>query len=104
MLRIALVAVVAVAIALTQLATTTSTVEATVHPIQSGECSGAGFLDPAGGEPPGISGGSNAENIARPLFATGVLLGFDENDEPIIDPDNPALNGESGVEHCPNAP
>ena len=103
MLRIALVAVVAVAIALTQLATTTSTVEATVHPIQSGECSGAGFLDPAGGEPPGISGGSNAENIARPLFATGVIIGFD-GDDPIIDENNPALNGESGVEHCPNAP
>ncbi len=87
------------------LATGVGTAQATVHPIQSGECSGAGELDPAGGEPPGISGQSNTGNFAAPLFATGVLLGFDpETGEPIIDEDNPALNGESGVEECPNAP
>jgi hypothetical protein len=34
---------------------------------------------PSGGDPPGITGKSNtnANNFARPLFATGVLLGFD---------------------------
>lgn len=76
---------------------------ATVHPIQSGECSGAGELDPAGGEPPGISDPTRG-NIARPLFATGVLVGFDANGDPIIDFTKAALNGGSGTAHCPNAP
>ena len=76
---------------------------ATVHPIQSGDCSGPGAdpFSPAGGDPPGITGQSNenADNFAQPVFATGVLIGFDENG-PIIDEDNPALNGDNG--NCPN--
>lgn len=60
---------------------------ATVHEIVGQWCSGQGSLFP-----PGISGGSNADNLAKPLFAngfatlepgfegpngTGVLIRFD---------------------------
>ncbi|MEK6720933.1 MAG: hypothetical protein AABZ33_09740 [Chloroflexota bacterium] len=75
---------------------------ATVHPIQSGDCNGFDEpFSPSGGDPPGITGQSNANanNFARPLFATGVLLGFGPGG-PIIDFDNPALNGDNG--NCPN--
>lgn len=75
-------------------------VMATVHPIQSGDCNE--FNDPfspSGGDPPGITGGSNADNFAQHLWATGVLLGFDA-DSPIIDFGNSALNGDNG--NCPN--
>ena len=91
--------------------------EATVDPIMSGECSNqeaddqieANRDNPAPfpndiQHPPGISGGSNADNVAKPLFASGVLLGFDGDGNPIIDGANPALRGDSGVENgCPGA-
>ena len=80
------------------------TASATVHPIQSGDCSGPGSdpFSPAGGDPPGITGQSDphAGNFAKPVFATGVLVGFDSEGNPIIDPTNPALNGDNG--NCPN--
>lgn len=41
---------------------------ATVHEIVAQWCAGRGDLFPAG-----LSGGSNADNIAQPLFATGVI-------------------------------
>lgn len=41
---------------------------ATVHEIVAQWCSGQ---DPLG--PPGISGGSNADNFAKPLFASGFI-------------------------------
>ena len=44
---------------------------ATVHEIVGQWCSGQ---DPLG--PPGISGGSNADNFAEPLWASGVIVGF----------------------------
>ena len=43
---------------------------ATVHEIVGQWCSGQGELAPRG-----ISGGSNADNFARPLVATGVVTG-----------------------------
>jgi hypothetical protein len=73
---------------------------ATVHPIQSGDCNGFNDpLSPSGGDPPGITGQSNtnANNFARPLFATGVIISFPP---PVIDFNNPALNGDNG--NCPN--
>lgn len=48
---------------------------ATVHEIVGQWCSGQGDLFP-----PGISGGSNADNFARPLFASGfasIVAPFD---------------------------
>lgn len=48
---------------------------ATVHEIVGQWCAGQGELFP-----PGISGGSNADNFARPLFASGfasVVAPFD---------------------------
>lgn len=41
---------------------------ATVHEIVAQWCAGQGPLDP-----PGISGGSNADNFAKPLFASGFV-------------------------------
>lgn len=41
---------------------------ATVHEIIAQWCAGHGPLDP-----PGISGGSNADNFAKPLFASGFI-------------------------------
>lgn len=43
---------------------------ATVHEIVAQWCSGQDPLDP-----PGISGGSNADNFARPLVASGFVTG-----------------------------
>ena len=74
---------------------------ATVHPIQSGDCNGFNApFSPSGGDPPGITGQSEADNFAKPLFASGVVIGFDSEGEPIIDFTNPALNGDNG--NCPN--
>lgn len=67
---------------------------ATVHPIQSGDCNGFDApSSPSGGDPPGITGGSNADNVARPLVAVfsspgQATSGF------------AALNGDNG--NCPN--
>lgn len=47
---------------------TAPSASATVHEIVGQWCSGQDEL-----APPGISGGSNADNFAKPLFATGVL-------------------------------
>lgn len=88
-----------VALVIAVLAVTAMPVMGTVHPIQSGDCNG--FNDPfgpSGGDPPGITGGSNADNFARPLFATGVLAIVDG--VIVFDPTNPALNGDNG--NCPN--
>ncbi|GAA1477046.1 hypothetical protein GCM10009623_14920 [Nocardioides aestuarii] len=55
--------------------------QATVHEIVGQWCSGH---DPLG--PPGISGGSKADNVAKPLFANGFIgdpVPFDpEGDQP----------------------
>lgn len=48
----------------------TAPASATVHEIVGQWCSGQ---DPL--EPPGISGGSNADNFAKPLNATGFIDG-----------------------------
>ena len=50
---------------------------ATVHEIVGQWCSGQGEL-----LPPGISGGSNADNFARPLFANGFASMVDPFDGP----------------------
>ncbi len=65
---------VTLAVALTAIAPA-STASATVHEIVGQWCAGRGDLFP-----PGISGGSNADNFARPLFANGfatVVAPFD---------------------------
>ena len=61
---------------------------ATVHEIVGQWCSGR---DPLG--PPGISGGSNANNFAKPLDASGFVTG---NLVP-FDPDGPAGPRPAGV-------
>ena len=47
---------------------TAAPASATVHEIVAQWCSGHDELGP-----PGLSGGSNADNVARPLAASGVL-------------------------------
>ena len=96
-LVIVLIAVVAMGLA------SVNTASATVHPISSGDCSGSGPMSPAGGDPPGITGKSNgnAGNFAKPLLATGFVIGFDpDTGMPIVDPTVPAANGDNG--NCPN--
>ncbi len=88
-----------VAIVMAVLAMTATAAMGTVHPIQSGDCNGFNApFSPSGGDPPGITGGSNADNFARPLFATGVVAFV--GGVPVFDPNNPALNGDNG--NCPN--
>jgi len=54
--------------------------DATVHPLQSAECAAPpGTNASTDGDPPGISGGSNADNFAQP---------------------GPASNGDNGDQHC----
>ena len=50
---------------------------ATVHEIVGQWCSGRGEL-----APPGISGGSNADNVAKPLNANGFVTGVIAFDPP----------------------
>jgi hypothetical protein len=57
---------------------------ATVHEIVGQWCSGQGDLFP-----PGISGGSNADNFAKPLFASGFAT--------IVDPFDPPGDQVEGV-------
>ena len=59
---------------------------ATVHEIVGQWCSGQGELFP-----PGISGGSDADNFAQPLFASGFATIVDP-----FDPDGPG-GAEEGV-------
>jgi hypothetical protein len=57
---------------------------ATVHEIVGQWCSGQGEL-----LPPGITGGSNADNFARPLFANGfvsIVAPFDPDGDGGADP------------------
>lgn len=94
--RIALFALVVLALALTA-----GPALATVHPIQSGDCNGFNEpFSPSGGDPPGITGQSNADNFAQPLFATGVVSIDPDTGEFVFDETNPALNGDNG--NCPN--
>lgn len=74
--------------------------EATVHPLQSAECAAPpGTNTSTDGDPPGISGGSNADNFARPAGATidaGALI-------VVVFPTDftgPASNGDNGDQHC----
>jgi hypothetical protein len=59
---------------------------ATVHEIVGQWCSGQGEL-----LPPGITGGSNADNFAKPLFASGFASLVDP-----FDPDGPG-GADEGV-------
>lgn len=74
--------------------------DATVHPLQSAECAAPpGTNASTDGDPPGISGGSNADNFAQPALATidaGALT-------PVVFPTDwtgPASNGDNGDQHC----
>ena len=60
-----------VLIATAALALPAAPANATVHEIVAQWCSGG---DPLG--PPGISGGSNADNFAKPLFASAFIEGI----------------------------
>lgn len=64
---------------------------ATVHEIVGQWCSGHDHL-----EPPGLSGGSNANNFAQPLFANGAIAGV----VPFPDgPESPGFLVEFNFEH-----
>jgi hypothetical protein len=63
---------------------------ATVHEIVAQWCSGH---DPLG--PPGISGGSNADNFAQPLDATGFIQGV----VPFTGPQGPGLLIKFNYDH-----
>jgi hypothetical protein len=57
---------------------------ATVHEIVGQWCAGRGELFP-----PGLSGGSNADNFAQPLFASGfasIVTGFDPDGDGPLEP------------------
>jgi hypothetical protein len=57
---------------------------ATVHEIVGQWCSGRGELFP-----PGLTGGSNADNFAQPLFANGfasIVPGFDPDGDGPLEP------------------
>jgi hypothetical protein len=55
---------------------------ATVHEIVGQWCSGQDHL-----EPPGLSGSSNADNFAQPLFANGAI----GDPVPFVGPEGPGL-------------
>ena len=61
----------AVLFATAALALPATPANATVHEIVAQWCAGG---DPL--EPPGLSGGSHADNFAKPLFASGFIGGF----------------------------
>jgi hypothetical protein len=71
--------IVMAAVAMLSLAVLAAPASATVHEIVGQWCSGRGELFP-----PGISGGSNADNMAQPLFASGFASIVDP-----FDPDGP---------------
>ena len=58
-----------VVIAAATLALPATPANATVHEIVGQWCSGQDHL-----EPPGLSGGSNADNFVQPLLASGAIL------------------------------
>jgi hypothetical protein len=62
---------------------------ATVHPLANSECANAEASDVATGQnPPGLSGGSNADNFAQPVFAASGGDPFTEEGE---EPPSPAF-------------
>lgn len=81
---------------------------ATVHHIMSGECAAPAADGTVADlqDPPGLSGGSSADNFAQPLRATSAagaleFTAFDESGVP-IDAEGPASNGDNGDQHCQN--
>ncbi|MGW1342895.1 hypothetical protein ACWCOV_17730 [Kribbella sp. NPDC002412] len=69
---------------------TSAPASATVHEIVAQWCSGQDEL-----APPGISGGSNAGNFARPLDATGFIEGV----VPFTGPEGPGLLIDFNYDH-----
>ena len=56
---------------------------ATIHPLSNSECSNASSSDVATEQnPPGLSGGSNADNFAQPIFSASGGDPFTEVTEP----------------------
>lgn len=78
--------IVMAAVAMLSLGVLAAPASATVHEIVGQWCSGRGELFP-----PGISGGSNADNMAQPLFASGFASIVDP-----FDPDGPG-GADEGV-------
>ena len=68
MRRFAIHAVTAIALSSLAVLVPAPNASATVHEIVGQWCAGRGELFP-----PGLSGGSSADNFAKPLFATGVI-------------------------------
>jgi hypothetical protein len=71
-----------VVIAAATLALPASPANATVHEIVGQWCSGQDHL-----EPPGLSGGSSADNFVQPLLASGAIL----DPVPFTGPEGPGL-------------
>jgi hypothetical protein len=76
--------IVMAAVAMLSLGVLAAPASATVHEIVGQWCSGRGELFP-----PGLSGGSNADNMAQPLFASGFAS--------IVDPFDPPGEQTEGV-------
>jgi hypothetical protein len=88
-----------------------------IHPIVSAECAAALASAVANGQnPPGQFKGGEAMELAffngqvaatgsflRAVIATGVILVDANGFFAGVDFTSPALNGNSGVAHCPNA-
>jgi hypothetical protein len=78
--------IVMAAVAMLSLGVLAAPASATVHEIVGQWCSGRAELFP-----PGLSGGSNADNMAQPLFASGFASIVDP-----FDPDGPG-GADEGV-------
>jgi hypothetical protein len=62
---------------------------ATIHPLNNSECANAAASDVATGQnPPGLSGQSNTDNFAQPIFAASGGDPFTEEGE---EPPSPAF-------------
>lgn len=78
------------------------TASATVHEIVAQWCAGRAEL-----LPPGITGGSKADNVAKPLFASGVIESITTYQDGILisfDFDHPAIKIEPTGDIVPLGP
>ena len=113
MRRLVLVAAIAAALTLSSVGSALGA----IHPIMSGECAAElASLIANGQNPPGqFKGGAAMEeafffgqvpatgSFLRAVIATGVILVDADGFFAGIDFTAPALHGDSGVQHCPNA-
>jgi hypothetical protein len=78
-----------VALVMTLMMAVAGPASATIHPLANSECANAEASDVATGQnPPGLSGRSNTDNFAQPIFAASGGDPFTEEGE---EPPSPAF-------------